>query len=302
MPNDYYNHSQFIFNGDQSDADLVANEFEQVEAGFAAAQTDIDAAVLAQPNLVAATIMPSNLFVNGRLGFWQDDTVYASMATGQYFADHWLLNKDTNDTIDINRTLHTPGSTWVPGGPNYMAKIIITAGGTGAVNRMDNRVENVRRLAGRDWRLVVFGWPVGNDFPITVVAAQIFGAGGSPFVSLTAGVFNFLADTPQAISVDFTMPSITGKTPGTNHHTQFQFRMPVNVTREFNFGGAILVPQGLPLTTLFEDPALELQRVRRYRRKVTSQIGVGHHTLEDMYGTPVESAAAGGGYLYTAEI
>jgi hypothetical protein len=79
-------------------------------------------------------------------------------------------------------------------------------------------VEDVRRLANKTVTLSFYAASAAGSLTLNVYLAQIFGTGGSPSAAVytTTQTANLTAGTYQRFSMTFTLPSINGKTLGTN--------------------------------------------------------------------------------------
>jgi hypothetical protein len=162
----------------------------------------------------------SNFLINGAFDIWQRGTTFASPASGSYSADRWQARFDgSGATRTISRQVFTLGSAPVAGYEgDYFYRYAQTVAGTGATfsNVLEQRIENVRTLAGQT--ITVSFWAKADAArTLTPVLGQSFGTGGSPSATV------FTAMTSQSIttswarySATLTVPSIAGKTIGTN--------------------------------------------------------------------------------------
>ena len=98
--------------------------------------------------------------------------------------------------------------------------------GAAAYTEAFQRMEDVRRLAGKTITVSFWAW-VGSGTPkIGVSVDQNMGTGGSPSAGVSgAGTPITLSATPTRYSVSFTLASLSGKTLGTanDHNTQLNF-------------------------------------------------------------------------------
>lgn len=177
-----------------------------------------------------------NLLINGNFDIWQRGT---SGGFGYTCVDRWQLAADGGGTFTVSRQAFSLGQTDVPGEPTYFTRVNCSVAQTGGTyNVFTQRVEDVRVTAGRT--VTVSLWAKGNaggeDFQCNLV--QYFGSGGSP----SSSVFNTIISSTslttswQKFTGTVTMPSISGKTLGTNdnHSTTLDILGPINTTHQFD--------------------------------------------------------------------
>lgn len=158
---------------------------------------------------------PQNLIINGAFDFWQRGT---SFTTGVYGADRWF-NGLSGGTVTQSRQAFTVGDTIGSTSPTYFLRQNVTGQTTSAQYAVTTqRIEGVRSYAGQT--ITVLGWAkratgTGN---MALEAEQSFGTGGSPSASVTSisPTTVTLTTSWAAFAVTMTIPSITGKTLGTN--------------------------------------------------------------------------------------
>lgn len=89
-----------------------------------------------------------NLIINGAMQVWQRGT--SGFSHNVYSADRWLEYQNTNDVLSISRVeVPSSGETGLPRQFTYMAKFAITAGTTGGLNDLRQKVETPKGLAGQ---------------------------------------------------------------------------------------------------------------------------------------------------------
>jgi hypothetical protein len=158
-----------------------------------------------------------NAIINGNFDIWQRGT---SFTGSEFGADRWRHLRD-GTTHTGTRQAFTLGQTDVPGEPTYFCRTVVSSvAGAGNFSRLDQQVEDVRTFSGQQVTLS-FWAKVDATKNIAVGMAQYFGTGGSP-----SEVVNFVSTkisigtTWQKVTVTATVPSISGKTPGTdNNHS-----------------------------------------------------------------------------------
>ena len=155
-----------------------------------------------------------NRIINGNFDIWQRGT---SFTLNEYGADRWIHGR-VGTTHTVTRQAFTLGQTDVPGEPEYFCRTVVSSvAGAGNYAVLEQRIESVRTFAGQ--QVTVSFWAKADaSKPIAVELLQSFGTGGSPSAEVTAiGVTKTTLSTSwQKITVTATVPSISGKTIGTN--------------------------------------------------------------------------------------
>ena len=158
---------------------------------------------------------PQNLIINGAMDFWQRGT---SFTTAVYGADRWF-NGLTGGTVTQSQQAFTLGTTIGSSNPTYFLRQDVTGQTlTTQYANTQQRIEGVRSYAGQT--ITILGWAKrgtgsGN---MALEAEQNFGTGGSPSAGVTAisPTTVTLTTSWAAFAVTMTIPSITGKTLGSN--------------------------------------------------------------------------------------
>lgn len=206
-----------------------------------------------------------NRLVNGSFNIWQENTAFASPANGAYTADQWKVHYDGSGAFFVSRDAHSDGQ---PG--RYRLKWDQSAAVTGGTFRVLQAViENVRNFAGGKVTLSFTAWATGfTSLPIYLT--QKFGTGGSPSPDNAFAVGTAtLSSTPQRFKMTVDVPSISGKTLGSNlnDYLALSFNLPTSGTFVFNIE-EVQIEAG-EAATPFEriPPALELINCQRYYEK-----------------------------------
>ena len=156
-----------------------------------------------------------NAIINGNFDHWQRGT---SFTGNEYGADRWFHNR-VGTTATATRQAFTLGQTDVPGEPTYYCRTVVSSvAGAGNAALLVQKLEDARTFAGQ--QITVSFWAkVDATKNIAVELAQDFGTGGSPSTRVTAiGVTKISIGTNwQKVTVTATLPSISGKTLGTNN-------------------------------------------------------------------------------------
>ena len=181
-------------------------------------------APLASPTFTGTPTVPSlnggplagfrNRIINGNFDFWQRGT---SFTASEYGADRWGHAR-VGSTHTATRQAFTLGQTAVPGEPTYFCRTVVSSvAGAGNYAVLVQRIEDVRTFAGQ--QVTVSFWAkVDSTKNIAVELVQEFGTGGSPSAQVRAiGTTKVSIGTSwQKVTVTATVPSISGKTLGTN--------------------------------------------------------------------------------------
>jgi hypothetical protein len=157
-----------------------------------------------------------NKIINGNFDIWQRGTSHSTSKFGS--VDRWGLGLNGSGCT-ISRQAFSLGQTEVPNEPVYFiqANVSSVVGSTNYVV-LEQTIEDVRTLAGKTATLSFYA-KADSSKPIAVEFLQSFGTGGSPSTGITnIGTQKFnLTNSWQKITTTVTIPSISGKTLGTNN-------------------------------------------------------------------------------------
>lgn len=170
--------------------------------------------------------------VNGNFDIWQRGTSLGSGSGVRYLADAWY-NDSVGSSYVPSRQAFALGQTAVPNEPSFYHRTVVTSvAGAANYTRLSTSIESVRTWAGGP---VVTGLWMKADTTrnVAVEYEQFFGTGGSPSATVSAGVVTCaLTTTWQFFPIAVTLPSISGKTLGSNGND----RLTVNIWFEAGSG------------------------------------------------------------------
>jgi hypothetical protein len=239
---------------------------------------------------------PENRIINGAFDFWQRGTSFTASAYG---ADRWL-NGASGGTVTMSRQAFTLGDTLGNNSPTYFLRQTVSGQTlTSSLGLIQQRFEGVRSYAGQT--ITILGWArrSSGSGNMAVEMAQTFGTGGSPSSDVTGtGQTVTLTSSFAPFAVTIAVPSITGKTLGTNGNDYSNVNFWTSAGSDYNARTNSLGIQtiGVDLwgvhikvgthttaaTDLYKQPELgpELARCQRYYRSgVTSEVwSIGNTT------------------------
>ena len=176
---------------------------------------------------------------NGGFDLWQRGTTFTNVSG--YFADGWQTYGDgSGATISIAQAQVTDQIVLDEGWSHWLHLSQTVAGSGGTFRQILHRIEGVRTFAGCTVMLEFWGKAITAPDNFNVSFAQSCGSGGSPSTGWIGGgqACTFVA-TPQKFGIQVTLPSIIGKTLGTNGDDWIEivFNLPVNTTQDFYLTG-----------------------------------------------------------------
>ena len=219
-----------------------------------------------------------NKIINGDFGIWQRGTSFSN-PNGVYTADRWYCGYDgSGSTRTISQQTFTAGTAPVAGYEGtYFLRIATTVAGSGQTYaNLYQPIEDVRAFAGQTITLS-FWAKADSSRTLTPTYGQSFGTGGSSAVYGSFSALN-LTTSWQRFSTTVTLPSISGKTIGTNSQLQINLTFPLNAVSTIDFWG-VQVEAGsvaTPFTTATGTLQGELAACQRYyyRQSLANNTGV----------------------------
>jgi len=185
-----------------------------------------------------------NKIINGDFNVWQRGTSFSSPVVAVYTSDRWQVTYDgTGATTTVSQQTFTPGTAPVSGYEGqFFWRWAVSVNGTGNTFRgVQQKIEDVRTFAGQT--VTISFWAKGDSARTlgTVKLIQDFGSGGSASVETTfTPSTTALTTSWQRITATVAVPSIAGKTIGTNSNLTAYIGTITNAASTFDMWGVQL--------------------------------------------------------------
>jgi hypothetical protein len=178
-----------------------------------------------------------NKLINGDFNINQRNFT-SSTTQNQYNFDRWQqFNGGTTGTLTITPQTFTIGAAPVSGyeGKNYVQCVTAASASSDTYAIFAQKIESVRTLAGQAATISFWAKTTSGTPKIGVELAQSFGGGGSPSaeVDTSAGAVT-LSTSWTRYSVTVSIPSISGKTIGTNNDDSLIVSLWLSAGSNFN--------------------------------------------------------------------
>jgi hypothetical protein len=174
-----------------------------------------------------------NKIINGNFDIWQRGTSQTSNGYGS--ADRWR-SFASGSTLTASQQSFTLGQTDVPGNPKYYFRYAVSSvSGSGNSGRLMQRIEDVSSLAGQTVTLSFWAKADSNK-NIATEFTRNFGTGGSPSTTeeeIHVTTYN-LTTSWQKFTATVSIPSISGKTIGSDGNDYFQLLFWFDAGSNFN--------------------------------------------------------------------
>ena len=245
---------------------------------LASAQTDLTA----YSTTAQTTAGFRNAIINGGFDIWQRGTSFTQTnfnAGNIYTADRTaIIWNNVPTSVTVSQQTFTPGAAPVTGYEGtFFWRSTITTVGTNTIWGYSQRIEDVRDFAGRT-ATISFWAKADTSRNVTVELNQNFGSGGSSTVTATNTAVAITSSWAR-YSLTVNVPSISGKTIGTNNYLQL-------VILQTSASGSVLDLWGVQVeagtvATPFEQRPIgtELALCQRYYYRLaqnTSRYGSGY--------------------------
>lgn len=202
-----------------------------------------------------------NAIINGDFRVWQRGTSFTPSSSLVYTADRFFAFNSGNGSMTVSRQTFTPGNTISGYEPQFFLRTVVSSVGTSALFNLGQRIEDVRAFAGQT---VTISFWMKSDASRTVTgfAYQNFGSGGSSTTTTQYGTFN-VTTSWQRFTATVTIPSIFGKTVGTDSYLAIELNLPA-ATQTTEIWG-VQVERGTIATPFEQRPiGTELALCQRY--------------------------------------
>lgn len=180
---------------------------------------------------------PPNLIRNPQFTFWDNTTTFPGYTTSSsnydYIADDWVFTRSNNNaTINLSQGVFSIGQVSVGGNPIYYLHYECTNIGAGSetFKRVMQFYQSCQVGSGQEVSVAIVAKSQTSN-PITISIIQDFGTGGSPSTAVETIILSAsLTPNWQRFTGKFTLPSVAGKTLGTNGDdtTQVCINYPLN--------------------------------------------------------------------------
>jgi hypothetical protein len=218
-----------------------------------------------------------NAIINGNFDVWQRGASIAGLGAGtthyDYTADRWWVfgerSGGSNRSLTVSRQDFALGQTAVPGEPEHFLRYQEVSAGSGYVNKsLGQIIEDVRTFAGQQVTISFWAKAAASLTLPEVGLRQYFGADGSPSADVftTLGTSLVIGTSWTKHTFTATVPSISGKTLGTNGGDGFSLFWDFPNTGTFTFDIAQVQLEPGPVATPFERRPIgtELALCQRY--------------------------------------
>lgn len=176
----------------------------------------------ATPTAGSSQVAGKNAIINGDFLINQRSFT-SNTADGAYNYDRWFGQRQGGLATFTPQTF-TPGAAPVAGveGRTYLQCVNTLMSGAGDYGILSQRIEDVTRYAGQTVTISFYAKATSGTPNIGIQLVQSFGTGGSPSSDVSSPVGAQAITTSWArYSVSYAVPSISGKTLGTDTNTSY---------------------------------------------------------------------------------
>jgi hypothetical protein len=189
----------------------------------------------------AAFSTRKNKIINGNFDIWQRGN---SQTSSGYGSDDRWNNANVGSTKVHSKVALSLGQTDVPGNPKYYSQTVVTSvAGAGNYVFKQQAIESVLTLAGKTATLSFYA-VADSAKDIAVELVQGFGTGGTPSANdRTAPQKVTLSSNFQKFELTFDIPSILGKTLGTDNNDHLVVRFWLDAGSDYDVNSGTLGQQ-----------------------------------------------------------
>lgn len=190
--------------------------------------------VLGSSALLPAGLGFRNLIMNG--DFRINQRGFTSATTSGFTHDRWIGGVSGDGTTTHSVQNFTLGNSIAGEEPEKYHRIVTTGQTSAAVESFIwQNIENVRTLAGQTATLSFWARSASGTPSVAIEIQQYFGTGGSPSAIVSTPIGKVvLSTTWTRYSITIVVPSISGKTLGTDKGDHLRLFMYVSAGSNFN--------------------------------------------------------------------
>lgn len=173
--------------------------------------------LVATKRLYEGLMRRRNRVINGCFRLWDFGTSFNTPVNGTLVANNWkIASVGAAGTFAVSRVASTPGDWERDNAPKFFLRWNQTVAGTPSTAAVENRMEDVRQLAGDNVTVSFLAKAASGTPTVFVALTQSFGTGGAPSAAVTSAVMpKVISTTLTEYQITFALPSIAGKTIGT---------------------------------------------------------------------------------------
>lgn len=205
----------------------INENFAEVYGGLDAVQTAVDG--------LDGRMAGRNCLINGDFRLWQRGAVFPASVGTRYIADRWQANAIGTKVAATREDVPAgggQGGRLLAGSRHLLRLDVQSVAGAGHMALVQQRIEDVRTLAGRTVTISFKARSSVDDFRIGVELQQSYGTGGSTARD-SIGASVVLDTLWRWHQVTVEVPGLAGKTLGPDSYLQLSFWLDAGA----DFGG-----------------------------------------------------------------
>ncbi|EPJ6835914.1 hypothetical protein [Stenotrophomonas sp. S4] len=205
----------------------INENFAEVYGGLDAVQTAVDG--------LDGRMAGRNCLINGDFRLWQRGAVFPASVGTRYIADRWQANAIGTKVAATREDVPAGGGQagrLLAGSRHLLRLDVQSVAGAGHMALVQQRIEDVRSLAGRTVTISFKARSSVDDFRIGVELQQSYGTGGSTARD-SIGASVVLDTLWRWHQVTVEVPGLAGKTLGPDSYLQLSFWLDAGA----DFGG-----------------------------------------------------------------
>ena len=220
---------------------------------------------ITQTDLDIGSLGFRNKIINGSMIVAARATSATVTASGYAALDRWGYASNGTFSTTISRQDFTAGTELEVGLYNYQ-RLNITSASSQTYHQLYQCIEFVRTFNGK--QVTLSFWAKADAArSVTLGLHQNFGSGGSTQVDTSVGTAN-LSTAWQKFKYTVTLPSISGKTIGTNNYLALAINFPLNTVSTFDITGVQLEEGTVASSFEHRDLCFETMLCERFFKKI----------------------------------